>query len=133
MGEKGRRAQGDQPQEAREGIACWRQFHRELRDSPDVTFSDARGENTLWNFWSAMGNERDGHSQSGKGNRGFIERVLSKDLADRFQKAFAAAWRRTRQPHASIRARCGTKHDAGRLADGLGGYLCRGRGSCLRA
>lgn len=77
------------------GIASWRQFHRELRDNPDVVFSDTRVENTLWNFWRAMGNERDGHAQAGW-NRGFIERVLSKDLADRFQKAFAAAWRRDR-------------------------------------
>ncbi|MBB5769426.1 hypothetical protein [Xanthomonas euroxanthea] len=75
------------------GIASWRQFHRELCGSPDVAFSDARVENTLRNFWKAMKNERSAHSQAGW-NRGFIERVLSKDLADRFQKAFAAAWRR---------------------------------------
>ncbi|MBB3805284.1 hypothetical protein FHR51_001418 [Xanthomonas arboricola] len=75
------------------GIASWRQFHRELCGNPDVVFSDARVENTLWNFWKAMKNERGSHSQAGW-NRGFIERMLSKDLAGRFQKAFAAAWRR---------------------------------------
>ncbi|WDJ75253.1 hypothetical protein [Xanthomonas campestris] len=74
-------------------IASWRQFHRELCGNPDVAFSDVRVENTLWNFWKAMKNERSAHSQAGW-NRGFIERMLSKDLADRFQKAFAAAWRR---------------------------------------
>ncbi|APO98940.1 hypothetical protein [Xanthomonas perforans] len=77
------------------GVASWVQFHRELRGNPDVAFLDARVENTLWNFWKAMKNERSAHSQAGW-NRGFIERMLSKDLADRFQKGFAAAWRRER-------------------------------------
>ncbi|MEQ8042160.1 hypothetical protein ABQW67_04240 [Xanthomonas hortorum] len=75
--------------------ASWRQFHRELCGSPDVAFSDARVEGTLWDFWKVMRNERSAHSQAGW-NRGFIERMLSKDLADRFQKVFAAAWRRER-------------------------------------
>lgn len=87
-----KRMEADRRKHAK-GIASWRQFHRELRNSPDVAFSGTRVEKTLWNFWQAMGNERDNHSQAGW-NRGFIERMLSKDLADRFQKAFALAWRR---------------------------------------
>ena len=75
------------------GLASWRQLHRELRQSPDEAFSDARAPNTLWNFWRAMEKDRGDRSKAGW-NRGFIERMLSKELADRFQRAFAAAWRK---------------------------------------
>ncbi|WP_157476627.1 hypothetical protein [Lysobacter sp. Root690] len=74
------------------GRASWIQFHRELLTNTDDAFSPSRLANTRWNFWRVMENDIEDRSQAGW-NRGFVERMLNKELADRFKVAFAATWR----------------------------------------
>jgi hypothetical protein len=74
-------------------LASWKQFWRELNNDPEAAFSESRIDNTSWNLWRAMEKGSRDHSFSGW-NRGFIERVFSRDMADRVKAALAAAWRK---------------------------------------
>ena len=86
--EKARRKQAS-------NLASWRLFWRELDNDPETAFSVDKIDNTTWNLWRAM--EKDASDQSFAGwNRGFIERVFDKAMADRFRTALAAAWRKDR-------------------------------------
>jgi hypothetical protein len=71
----------------------WRNLHRELLHSPDAKFSPAQVGSTLLNLWRAMENTSSDLTKPGW-NRGFVERVFDKQLADRFRGAFSQAWRR---------------------------------------
>lgn len=76
-------------------LASWRLFWRELDNDPETAFSVDKIDNTTWNLWRAM--EKDASDRSFAGwNRGFIERVFDKTMADRFRTALAAAWRKDR-------------------------------------
>lgn len=76
-------------------LASWKLFWRELSLDPEAAFSESRIDNTNWNLWRAM--EKDAQDRSFSGwNRGFIERVFDKNMADRFRVALAAAWRKDR-------------------------------------
>jgi hypothetical protein len=74
-------------------LASWKLFWRELDDDPGAAFSESRIGNTSWNLWRSMEKDSRDHSFSGW-NRGFIERVFGRDMADRFKAALAAAWRK---------------------------------------
>ncbi len=74
-------------------LASWKLFWRELNDDPEAAFSESRIESTSWNLWRAMEKDSGDHSFSGW-NRGFIERVFGRDMANRVKAALAAAWRK---------------------------------------
>jgi len=76
-------------------ISSWKLFWRELNNDPEAAFSKDRIGNTSWNLWRAMERDSRDHSFSGW-NRGFIEQVFSKSMANRFKDALVAAWRRDR-------------------------------------
>jgi len=73
-------------------LESWREFHRELLHETAANFSPSKVGNTLLNLWRAMENDHSDLSRPGW-NRGFIERVFDKSMADRFRDAFAQAWR----------------------------------------
>lgn len=74
-------------------LASWKLFWRELNSDPEAAFSESRIDNTSWNLWRAMEKNSEDHSFSGW-NRGFIERVFGRDMANRVKAALAAAWRK---------------------------------------
>lgn len=73
-------------------LESWREFHRELLESTDEKFSPACVSNTLLNLWRAMGAAESSSSRAGW-NRGFIERMFDKQMADRFRSALSETWR----------------------------------------
>ncbi|PBJ81828.1 hypothetical protein CMZ84_14170 [Lysobacteraceae bacterium NML93-0399] len=86
--EKARRKQAS-------NLASWRLFWRELDNDPETAFSVDKIDNTTWHLWHAMAKDSSDQSFAGW-NRGFIERVFDKAMADRFRTALAAAWRKDR-------------------------------------
>lgn len=76
-------------------LESWRRFYRDLKQDPDAAFSSTNVASTAWNFWRAMEREHDDLARPGW-NRGFIERMFDKTMADRFRDAFARSWREDR-------------------------------------
>lgn len=78
------------------GLSDWRLRFREITERPSDAFAPARVERTIWDIWHAMDIDRGAYEHAGW-NRGFLERMFGKSIADRFQAAFSADWR-TRSP-----------------------------------
>uniref|UniRef100_UPI003F81A8A6 hypothetical protein n=1 Tax=Xanthomonas sp. 0924 TaxID=2835534 RepID=UPI003F81A8A6 len=78
------------------GLSDWRLRFREITEHPNDVFAAPRVEETIWDVWRAMDTDRGEHEHAGW-NRGFLERMFGKQIADRFQAAFSADWR-TRSP-----------------------------------
>lgn len=70
----------------------WTRFYRDIKGNPDVAFSKANTERTVWRFWNVMDGSGEGEFRRGW-NRGFVERMFDKEIADRFREAFAGSWR----------------------------------------
>jgi len=78
------------------GLSDWRLRFREIVERPDDVFAPARVERTIWDIWRATDTDRIASDHAGW-NRGYLERMFGKEIADRFRAAFAANWR-TRTP-----------------------------------
>ncbi|UHH09666.1 hypothetical protein LU699_15595 [Luteimonas fraxinea] len=74
----------------------WRLRFREITERPDDVFAPPRVENTLWDIWRTTDTDRGANEHAGW-NRGYLERMFGKEIADRFRLAFSADWR-TRTP-----------------------------------
>jgi hypothetical protein len=77
-------------------LSDWRLRFREIAERPDEVFAPERVEMTTWDIWRATDTDRGANEHAGW-NRGFLERMFGKEIADRFRAAFSADWR-TRSP-----------------------------------
>lgn len=100
--ENAKRQEDNRRKHAR-GLSDWRLRFREIAERPDDVFAPARVERTIWDVWRAMDTDR-GASEHAGWNRGFLERMFGKEIADRFREAFSAAWRSRRPTVRSERA-----------------------------
>ncbi|MEW4468966.1 hypothetical protein AB1K62_14160 [Parasphingorhabdus sp. JC815] len=72
--------------------ASWVTFWREVSINTDAVFDKNKTENTVWNLWRAMKNEKRGRPFSGW-NRRLLEEAFDKDTADRARSAIMQYWR----------------------------------------
>jgi hypothetical protein len=101
--EESRKAREAHDREEAEARESWVKFRRDLNESPEHMFSEARDDETSWNLWRAMAGYQE-ESGSSAWSRKFLEDHIGRDGADRARLMLMRVWRKQQPTLPSERA-----------------------------